>query len=68
MSREVAAPSATSRWSPVVSKALWKRRAACEEERLQALEMEIAGLESAVQAVFRRLIQCRVSLLNALSL
>ncbi|KAJ1290892.1 hypothetical protein BS78_02G277500 [Paspalum vaginatum] len=67
LSREVVAPSA-SRWSLVVSKAFQKRRAACEEEQLQALEMEIAGLESALQAVFRRLIQCRVSLLNALSL
>ncbi|KAG2580569.1 hypothetical protein PVAP13_6NG356400 [Panicum virgatum] len=52
------------KWS-IISKTFQKL--VCEEEQLQALECSIRDLESGAELLFRRLIQCRVSLLNTLS-
>ncbi|CAL4971341.1 unnamed protein product [Urochloa decumbens] len=66
LSKEIVMSSA-SKWG-LVSKAFQKKRVVCKEEQLQVLELEIVDLGSELQSVFRKLIQCRVSLLNTLSL
>ncbi|KAE8781682.1 hypothetical protein D1007_45076 [Hordeum vulgare] len=55
------------KWS-LVSRTSQKSKVMCEEEQLRALECSIEDLEGGVELLYRRLIQNRVSLLNALSL
>ncbi|KAM0876031.1 hypothetical protein ACQ4PT_036428 [Festuca glaucescens] len=51
----------------LVSKTFQKTSFVSEEEQLRALERSISDLETAVELLYRRLIQNRVSLLNTLS-
>ncbi|XP_037469810.1 uncharacterized protein LOC119342076 [Triticum dicoccoides] len=52
----------------LVSKAFHQKKAVvCKEEQLQELECSTGDLESGAGHLFRKLVQCRVSLLNILS-
>ncbi|KAJ1269574.1 hypothetical protein BS78_07G222400 [Paspalum vaginatum] len=51
----------------IISKTFQKGKVVCEADQLQVLECSIRNLESGVELLYRRLILCRVSLLNTLS-
>lgn len=63
--KQIGSPVA-SKWS-LVSKKFQKTKVFCEDRQLQALERSMGNLEDGVEFLFRRLIQSRVAILNALS-